>query len=149
MWPYYGEFRAFLLFRCLSKTFKSIYHCGSSKLQHPGGRQIWSCFRVFLLFSSIFELRKGGFCRLPARDFFVAATAPPLARRIIRGLPQPPQIRSIYLVIDLIIYVFVFMYRFVIVCVLYLSILLLSFVVSSKLNPQIKKQFVSHRRLGG
>ena len=44
-------------------------------------------------FFNIFELRKGSVCRRHARDFFVAVTPLPLARRIMRGLPQPPQTR--------------------------------------------------------
>ena len=92
MWPYYRAFHDFACFTFLDETLESIYHCVSSKLQNLGVWQIWPCFRVFLLLSSIFELRKRGLCRRPARDFFVAVTAPPLARRIMRGLPQPPQI---------------------------------------------------------
>ena len=46
MWPYYRVFHDFACLRFLSKNFKSIYHCVSPKLQHPGGLQISSCLII-------------------------------------------------------------------------------------------------------
>ena len=53
MSPYNRVFHDFACLRFLGINFKSIYHCVSPKLQHPGGLQILSCFRVLLCFWSI------------------------------------------------------------------------------------------------